>query len=216
MQLEHKDIKKAIIRSQHCQRNWDLSQEMPQEDLDLFIHAVQNCPSKQNVAFYKAYFVTNREIIEKIHEHTAGFKRPDNGIEETNSQTLANLLVIFESVKPSTKNNPNEYVNDELYNIDMLRDVQSDHSLLKRDENMAIGIAAGYLNLLASMLGYGTGCCACFDGAEVSKIVKNENPIALMMGIGFKDSSRNRREHHQTGFMFPTKTKQEIQVNVIK
>ena len=216
MQLEHKDIKKAIIRSQHCQRNWDLSQEMPQEDLDLFIHAVQNCPSKQNVAFYKAHFVTNREIIEKIHKHTAGFKRPDNGIEETNSQTLANLLVIFESVKPSTKNNPNEYVNDELYNIDMLRDVQSDHSLLKRDENMAIGIAAGYLNLLASMLGYGTGCCACFDGAEVSKIVKNENPIALMMGIGFKDSSRNRREHHQTGFMFPTKTKQEIQVNVIK
>ena len=216
MQLEHTDIKKAIIRSQHCQRNWDLAQEMPQEDLDLFIHAVQNCPSKQNVAFYKAHFVTNREIIESIHKHTAGFKRPDDGVEETNSQTLANLLVIFESVDPSTKNNPNEYVNDELYNIDVSRDVQSDHSLLKRDENMAIGIAAGYLNLLASMLGYGTGCCACFDGAEVSKIVKNENPIALMMGIGFKDSTRNRREHHQTGFMFPTKTKQEIQVNVIK
>jgi hypothetical protein len=216
MQLEHTDIKKAIIRSQHCQRNWDLAQQMPQEDLDLFIHAVQNCPSKQNVAFYKAHFVTNRDIIESIHKHTAGFKRPEDGVEETNSQTLANLLVIFESVDPSTKNNPNEYVNDELYNIDVSRDVQSDHSLLKRDENMAIGIAAGYLNLLASMLGYGTGCCACFDGAEVSKIVKNENPIALMMGIGFKDSTRNRREHHQTGFMFPTKTKQEIQVNVIK
>jgi len=216
MQLEHTDIKKAIIRSQHCQRNWDLAQEMPQEDLDLFIHAVQNCPSKQNVAFYKAHFVTNRDIIESIHKHTAGFKRPEDGVEETNSQTLANLLVIFESIDPSTKNNPNEYVNDELYNIDVSRDVQSDHSLLKRDENMAIGIAAGYLNLLASMLGYGTGCCACFDGAEVSKIVQNENPIALMMGIGFKDGTRNRREHHQTGFMFPTKTKQEIQVNVIK
>ena len=113
MQLEHKDIKKTIIRSQHCQRNWDLEQTIP-------------------------------------------------------------------------------------------------------DENMAIGIAAGYLNLLASMLGYGTGCCACFDDTEVSKIVKNENPIALMMGIGFKDSTKNRREHHQTGFMFPSKIKQDIEVDVIK
>ncbi len=216
MQLEHKDIKKTIIRSQHCQRNWDLEQTIPDEDLELFVHAVKNCPSKQNVAFYKVHFVTNRSIIENIHKHTAGFKRPEDGVEETNSQTLANLLVVFESVDPATKTNPNEYANDELYNIENNKDITASKNVLKRDENMAIGIAAGYLNLLASMLGYGTGCCACFDDTEVSKIVKNENPIALMMGIGFKDSTKNRREHHQTGFMFPSKIKQDIEVDVIK
>ena len=215
MQLEHKDIKKAIIRSQHCQRNWDLEQDIPDEDLELFVHAVRNCPSKQNVAFYKVHFVTNRKMIESIHKHTAGFKRPEDGVEETNSQVLANLLVIFESVDPSQKNNPNVYVNDELYNIENKKNITTSKNRLKRDENMAIGIAAGYLNLLASMLGYSTGCCACFD-AEVSKIVKNENDIALMMGIGFKDVTRNRREHHLTNFMFPSKIKQDIEVDIIK
>jgi len=216
MQLEHKEIKKVIIRSQHCQRNWDLEQDIPDEDLELFVHAVRNCPSKQNVAFYKVHFVTNRKMIESIHKHTAGFKRPEDGVEETNSQVLANLLVIFESVDPSQKNNPNVYVNDELYNIENKKNITTSKNRLKRDENMAIGIAAGYLNLLASMLGYSTGCCACFDGTEVSKIVKNENDIALMMGIGFKDVTRNRREHHLTNFMFPSKIKQDIEVDIIK
>ena len=216
MQLEHKDIKKAIIRSQHCQRNWDLEQDIPDEDLELFVHAVRNCPSKQNVAYYKVHFVTHRKMIESIHKHTAGFKRPEDGVEETNSQVLANLLVIFESVDPTQKNNPNVYANDELYNIENKKNITTSKNRLKRDENMAIGIAAGYLNLLASMLGYSTGCCACFDGTEVSKIVKNENDIALMMGIGFKDVTRNRREHHLTNFMFPSKIKQDIEVDIIK
>ena len=48
------------------------------------------------------------------------------------------------------------------------------------------------------------------------KIVKNENDIALMMGIGFKDVTRNRREHHLTNFMFPSKIKQDIEVDIIK
>ena len=56
-------ISKAIIRSQHCQRNWDLSKSIPKEDLDLLVTAATECPSKQNVAFYKAYFITNRQII---------------------------------------------------------------------------------------------------------------------------------------------------------
>jgi hypothetical protein len=37
------------------------------------------------------------------------------------------------------------------------------------------------------------------------------------MGIGFKDETRPRREHHsKPEFVFPTKSKQEIQVNFIK
>ena len=62
-------IKKAVIKSQHCQRNWDLSKSMPKEDLDVLVFAATNCPSKQNVSFYKVHVITNRDVIEKIHEN---------------------------------------------------------------------------------------------------------------------------------------------------
>ena len=32
--MDHVAIKKSIFKSQHCQRNWDLTQEMPEDDLD--------------------------------------------------------------------------------------------------------------------------------------------------------------------------------------
>jgi hypothetical protein len=51
MELTHVDIKKAITKGQHCQRNWDLYKDIPEEDMDLLIHSVTQCPSKQNTAF---------------------------------------------------------------------------------------------------------------------------------------------------------------------
>ena len=46
------EIIKAIHRSQHTQRNYDLSKKIPQADLDLIIEAATQCPSKQNIAYY--------------------------------------------------------------------------------------------------------------------------------------------------------------------
>jgi len=217
MQLEHTDIKKAIIRSQHCQRNWDLAQEMPQEDLDLFIHAVQNCPSKQNVAFYKTHFVTNRNIIESIHKHTAGFKRPEDGVEETNSQTLANLLIVFENEDIIERHKTDTvFRNDELYNEDRGGMSAEQKQVLSRDTTMSIGIASGYANFVARMLGYQTGYCACYDGDQVKEILNTENDISLLLGIGYADSTLDRKIHPKTGYIFPSKSKQEITINYIK
>jgi len=78
---------------------------------------------------------------------------------------------------------------------------------------MAVGIAAGYANITASMLGYSTGCCACFDPAKVAEILGIDNHVHLLMGIGYKDETRPRREHHAEDFVFPTKKKQNIQVD---
>ena len=66
--MNHTEVKKAIIRSQHCQRNWDLQKQIPQDDIDLIVHSVTNCPSKQNISFYKVHVITNRQFIENIHE----------------------------------------------------------------------------------------------------------------------------------------------------
>ena len=70
-----------------------------------FIHAVTECPSKQNVGFYEAHFITNRDVIEAMHDTTKGFSYPkddgNGGLEmgyQTNSQVLANLVVVFTKV----------------------------------------------------------------------------------------------------------------------
>ena len=76
----------------------------------------------------------------------------------------------------------------------------------------AVGIAAGYLNVTAAMLGYATGCCACGDFDKIQEVLGLKNKLVLLMGIGFKDPNRQRREHHTAGVMIPRRPKEEIQV----
>lgn len=214
--LSHDQINKAIIRSQHCQRNWDLTQEIPAADMDLLLTAATQCPSKQNIAFYKVHFITNRDKIESIHALTKGFTfnyEPYEAV--TNSQTLANLLVVFESnaYLPGLTNHRNDETKD-LLEGKQLNAVQANS--IRRDSEMSVGIAAGYLNLTASLLGYATGCCACFDGSGVRNVLQVDGDVLLLMGIGFRDRSRNRRLHHlDSSVIFPTKTKQAIPVTFV-
>lgn len=198
--FDTKDFKKAIIKSQHCQRNWDLSKNISDEDMELLVYSVTNCPSKQNYRFYKAHFITNRDTIEQVHNLTKGAGTVDKEI-VTNSQTLANLLVIFEDVERSEK-----YV-DKWQERDGALD-----KIWKRDQDMAIGVAAGYLNVVSTMLGYSTGCCACFDPKEIQKELGYDKEVILMMGIGYPDQTRNRRIHHTENKLMPTRKKEEIEV----
>ena len=203
IQTMHKEIKKAVIRSQHTQRNWDLSREIPQDDLDLFVHAVTKCPSKQNFAFYNAHFITNRDIIEQVHNLSMGLgyhNEQGERIECTNPQTLANLLVVFEEATMSKQ----------YWAKFKLRD-DSQKRVFERDRDMAVGIAAGYLNVTASMIHYQTGCCACYDTNGIKNLLGLENKPILIMGVGFKDPNRQRREHHTENVMIPRRIKEEIQ-----
>ena len=208
--LTHNDIKKAIIRSQHCQRNWDLSKDMPEDDINLLIAAATQCPSKQNVSYYKAHFITNRDLIELIHAETEGFTMTH--MVTTNSQVLANLLVILEKNEPKIEK---KFRNEEWSKIRSNVPSESDISKIEKDRNMAIGIAAGYLNMTATLLGYSTGCCACFNTSRIKEILDLEFNPSLLMGIGHKNRNLNRRIHHLNHeIMFPTKEKQEIFVKV--
>lgn len=218
MEMEYKDIKKAVIKSQHCQRNWDLSKDILQEDLDLLIHAATNCPSKQNIAHYKVHFITNRKVIEDIHKNTAGFTNYARypAVEETNSQVLANLLIAFEAYDFRLTLPDTVFRNDETKAwLDNNTLTPQQEAAMTRDRHMAVGIAAGYVNVISSMIGYSTGCCACFDTDKVKNIINAENEILLLMGVGYPDTTRNRREHHSENFVFPTKQKQPIIVNRI-
>ena len=55
----HNMIEKSVHKSQHCQRNWDLSKEVPKRDLEVMETAITQCPSKQNYAYYKVKYQTN-------------------------------------------------------------------------------------------------------------------------------------------------------------
>jgi nitroreductase len=200
MILSNPELKKAIHRSQHCQRNWDLSKEIPDEDMDLIITAATQCPSKQNIAHYKVHAITNRDLIEKIHQNTVGFQ-----VVHTNSQVLANLLLVLEY------NPVSNHKNLFSYNKEISQSDKNDSFL--RDAHMAVGVAAGYVNVISSIIGYSTGCCACFNGPAIKELLGLKSDVLLMMGIGFKDPNLNRRIHHENhDFTFPSIKKEEIAV----
>ncbi len=217
MSFDHEQMKRAIHRSQHCQRNWDLSRPIPEQDMELLMTAVSECPSKQNIAYYGAHFITNREVIEMIHGCTDGFvTNHATGSSVTNPQVLANLVVAFEAADVKLEDKKDFRRNTETHRLatQNLSDEQRENLL--RDRQMAVGIAAGYLNLIASLLGYATGCCLCFDGNRVRQILGADKGILLLMGVGFKNQDAGRRIHHvNRSFVFPTKRKQPIAIKRI-
>tara|TARA_B100000287_G_scaffold62441_1_gene54400 strand:- start:237 stop:848 length:612 start_codon:yes stop_codon:yes gene_type:complete len=200
-------INKDIIeQSQRTQRNWDLTKSIKDEDMNLFKTAVSQCPSKQQRIWYNVVFIKNRKIIEDIYNCTAFFNYPyedwpdkNGNYGKTNSQTLANLLVVFNSEYELAKNEDDETWSD------------FDLSLFVGE---SIGIAAGYLNLTAHMLGYKTGFCGGFNIGKVDKILGSKNS-KLLMGIGYPDKTRDRKEHHlDPSYIFPSYDK-EIKIRVI-
>ena len=209
--LENRSLVKAVHRSQHCQRNWNLEQTMPEEDIATLIEAVTQCPSKQNKAFYNVTAITQREKIESIHEMTKGFGTGTGMV--TNSQTLAHLLLVFSSLSQEE----DEKLLHNLYMVEgnsLLGITKAERKeRIKRDlieqRMTSIGIAAGYANLTASLMGYGTGCCACFDQVSVKSFLNIEGQPLLLMGIGIS-GSKTRRLHHTENFKFPTFKKSPI------
>lgn len=203
----YQDIKKAIVRSQHCQRNFDLTKTIPESDVDMLAYAATNCPSKQNIAFYNLHIISDRDTIEKIHELAPGTHAYDadgNMIATTNSQVLANVIFVYEQLELEdlTERGFNKWADAD----------EADIEVFNRDRATAIGIASGYVNLTASMLGYSTGCCQCFLTNDIKELLGLKNRPVMIQGIGFKDADRNRRAHEKNGLMFPTRKKEEIQV----
>ena len=139
------ELFKAVHRSQHVQRNFDLSKQMPEQDISTIITAATQCPSKQNVAFYKVHAITNRDVIEEIYECTTcspdsspdasgnkygrtfyNFPKKKNKANyPENPQVLGNLVLVFEeyeNFKPGRNANPQTYVTEVEYVRPLLED----------------------------------------------------------------------------------------------
>jgi hypothetical protein len=208
-------LKQSILTSQHCQRNWDLSKNISDEDLSTLISAVTECPSKQNIAYYKCHFITNRSMIEEIYSNTEGFYFSyDPPIPHKNTQTLANLVVAFEEIPVPHLQLSGIIGHDDIPFTYVMEDAFP--PVLQRDKEMAIGIASGYLNLTANILGYSTGYCACFDPSVMGNVIGTNNNISLLLGIGFKNDNMKRRQHHLLPeLVYSQLTKQPIEVSFV-
>lgn len=220
---ETSELVKAIHRSQHTQRNYDLSKKIPIEHIKAIITSATQCPSKQNVAFYDVFVITNRDVINSIYETTTSI-HDESGTYEglSNPQVLGNMLLVFTDKQEGLEGRHKE-ITEANANINK----EENDRIVLQDKFTAIGIASGYVNLTASLLGYETGCCSCVMNYEkVKELLGIEAMPQLMMGVGFKQEGVNRREHplkdsqvaKEQGWIetFPTRKKSEIGIYYIK
>jgi nitroreductase len=196
------ELFKAVHRSQHVQRNFDLTRDMPEDDIATIITSATQCPSKQNVAFYKLHVVKDRSTIGHIYSCCRTIPIPDN------PQVLGNLVLVFEEYENYDKESIN--TNEEIVKQD-----EQSLKILEQDRFTALGIAIGYVNLVSSQLGYGTGCCSCIlDVPKLKALLELKREPLLVMGIGYAQEGKNRRVHHlRQNKVFATRKKQPIEVD---
>lgn len=224
-QFEQNQLVQAIKTSAQCQRNWDLDKKIPQEHLDIIETALTRCPSKQSRIDYLPYMITNKELIHRIYEKTDGFVT-DHTVSPptttTNPQVCANLLIALITTPERDKEWMSRYGKDNTSEI-----LSSGHPLgekegekedrrlgLKKLENkntlLNVGVAMGYVVLVANQLGYKTGICNCLDGGEVKKLlgIKSNDaglPEVLgLIGIGYADETKDRKQHMFNNYVFPS------------
>ena len=183
-------IKHAIEIAQRCQRNWDITQELPKEVISALIEVVEKSPTKQNEDYYSVIFITDRNKIEEIYNHTGFYTAAGLSSDlSKNPQVLANMLVAFCSKDPTTFRNPVEEY--------------SDVRLVSTNRNQAIGIASGQLVMASALLGLKTGFCGCFDSKAVSTILSSPS-VELLVGVGYPDITKDRRRHQNIDTMLGT------------
>ena len=224
-QSEQNQLVQAIKTSAQCQRNWDLDKKIPQEHLDIIETALTRCPSKQSRIDYLPYMITNKELIHRIYEKTDGFVT-DHTVSPptatTNPQVCANLLIALITAPERDKEWMSRYGKDNTSEIspsgkplgEKAGEEQDRKLGLKKLENkntlLNVGVAMGYVVLVANQLGYKTGICNCLDGGEVKKLLGiKSNEVGLpevlgLIGIGYADETKDRKQHMFNNYVFPS------------
>ena len=171
------ELNAAIEYTNHCQRNWDHTQEMSPEDVDLIVSVAKGMPTKQNLPYYTVLYSLDRRFIERVHDLSIDPHNPRSI--GRNTQTLAHMLVRYldnwtdKKIKEQTR--------------DDWRD----------NYNMSVGVSAGATSLFSNQLGYRTGFCQCYDTNSINKILKEEYGIeekikGTILGIGIPNNKYKR------------------------
>lgn len=193
-QSDKQKIYNAVISQQGCQRNWDLSKTIPEEDIELMLHAATQSPTDKNECDFEIAVVTDRNLIEQIYKNAT-----QNEIDKekgeptaTNSQVLANVLFCY------------------IRTIDSLRIKRV--SGFDKAQRRSVGISSGNLTLVANILGYKTGFCKCLNDWFKDPSIFNKNGlnhyngVELVVGVGYPNDGVTRNVHHYSGDFRPRAT----------
>jgi nitroreductase len=193
--------KKIVDSIRQCQRNWDLSKDIPQEHLDHLIYVATHCPSKQDEAYYNLHVITNKELIQELLNHTFAFSVPivpnQFSINLRNTQMGANAYLLWTRKDPPTQREM--LFNGVLYSTDDRRRKENAYAM--------IGISMGLVAYAAGSLGYKTGFNSNHGQSHGSMhiwknklgIPENED-VTFGLGIGFPQEGRARNETDETEF----------------
>ena len=171
------ELNAAIEYTNHCQRNWDHTQEMSPEDVDLIVSVAKGMPTKQNFPYYTVLYSLDRRLIERVHDLSIDPHNPRSI--GRNTQTLAHMLVIY--LDNWTDNKLKEQTREDW----------------RDNYNMSVGVSAGATSLFSNQLGYRTGFCQCYDTNSINKILKEEYGIeekikGTILGIGIPNNKYKR------------------------
>tara|TARA_B100001287_G_C22627680_1_gene503404 strand:+ start:359 stop:1147 length:789 start_codon:yes stop_codon:yes gene_type:complete len=208
---KEKDYIKTI---QRCQRNWDLSKEIPQEHINHWLWIAQNAPSKQHEAYYDVYFIRKPEVIKEMLDYTWGFTATPHPGDPTlppscwkNPQMGANFYMCFVSKFPDTMRN---------FNADGTG--RSPEHANRRDNCLAsIGMAMGLVARSAAEMGYVTGFNKnmsappdkeyWFKRLNIAEDISNgTKQLEYGIGIGYPQQGRNHNESDEHEVMIGQST----------
>lgn len=200
--MSNLDQQKAIIDSiRQCQRNWDLSKNIPQEHLDHLVYVATHAPSKQDEAYYNLHVITNKELIQDLLNYTFAFSVvvvPNKfNINLRNTQMGANAYFLWTRKNPPTRREMS--FKGIIYPTDDTRRKENAYAM--------IGIAMGLVAYAAGSLGYKTGFNSNHGQSHGSiHIWKNklgipdDEDITFGLGIGFPQEGRSRNDTDEVEF----------------
>lgn len=200
--MDKTELSTAIRNTNPCQRNWDHTRSIPEEDIQILLDAVRYAPTKQNETHYKVYWSTDRDVIQGIYSRTKNFTvrdsqtpigndgRVPDEYNVTNPQVNANMIIALcdDWDQSKARGLTHMVVDDETIKEDLYT-----HIVKNRIMDIGLGIAAGEVVLTANLLGYRTGFCSAFNEDEVLGI---ENTFCkTIIGIGYPNEGIDRKAH---------------------
>jgi len=190
--------KKIITTIRQCQRNWDLTKDVPDEHIEHWIYIAKNSPSKQDEGYYNVRVITNKELIQYLGKHTWGktLKIPGMPYQAVarNSQMAASVYILFTEKHSVT---PRE--------IDIAgRTILSNNYVKLRNAAIAAGMAGALVAQSAASLGYKTGFNTNHSEPELwhnaLKIPFPKETLLFGIGIGYPQEGRERNETDEREF----------------
>jgi len=194
MSLE--DDKRVIDTIRQCQRNWDLSKEIPDEHIQHWKYIATHSPSKQDEGYFNVRIIKNRELIDQLKLHTWGQSVKVGSLKGVarNSQMGASVYILF-----------TEKLSETQREIDIAGNlIELDDIVKTKNASVSAGIAGGLIAQSAASLGYCVGFNTNHSEPDIwhtlLRIRVAKEALMFGIGIGFPQENRPRNETDEQEF----------------